>query len=89
MNLRDLADTLDARAEQLPFPSPRGERMQTLANAARDLDRLRDYRRYMDAYLFHFPLGDINTEAEAVRDSVREALNLAADLRAWSYREVV
>jgi hypothetical protein len=89
MNLTDLATRLEACADKLPSFSPRADRLNALADAARDLDRLRDYRRYMVGSAYLTPLGDAGWEVGKLRYEIRNALTLAADLRSWAYREVV
>lgn len=87
LDLLDLARDLDLQADSYDHKSPRRQRLECLADAARELDRLRDYRRFMAANLFRMPLGDVAIEAEGVRENVRDALMIAADLRSWAYQE--
>jgi hypothetical protein len=82
MNLRDLASHLEACAEQLPPASPRADRLQALADAARLLDRLREYRRTLWTGTWRYPMGDDEREMDNLRYEARVSLTLAADMRA-------
>jgi hypothetical protein len=89
MQLTELADRLEACADKLPTFSPRADRLNALADAARDLDRLRNYRDFMRDNIFGLPMGDVERDADNLRYEVRQSLNIASDLRSWSYRELV
>ncbi len=80
-----LAERLDDMAEAAH--GMRRERILSLAKAAHDMDRVRDLRRFMDANLYRFPLGDIEWETNELREAVREHLADAATCR-WPAMEI-